>query len=43
MNRQVAGNLDKIIATLEAEGQRGEGGRRCVLTRSPRPPPGVTS
>ena len=21
MNRQVAGNLDKIIATLEAEGQ----------------------
>ena len=45
MNRQVAGNLDKIITALEAEGpERGErGGRRCVLTRSPRPPPGVTS
>ena len=39
MNRQVAGNLDKIITTLEAEGEDGEGGsRRCVLTRSPRPP-----
>ena len=44
MNRQVAGNLDKIIAALEDDGEEREGGgRRCVLTRSPRPRPGGTS
>ena len=44
MNRQVAANLDKIITALEAEGPGREGGgRRCVLTRSPKPPPGGTS
>ena len=44
MNKQVAANLDKIIATLEDGRARREGGsRRCVLTRSPRPPPGGTS
>ena len=43
MNRQVAGNLDKIITALEAEGPTKGGSRQCVLTRSPRPPPGGTS
>ena len=44
MNRQVAANLDKIIAALEDRGRRQRGGsRRCALTRSPRPPPGGTS
>ena len=35
MNRQVVGNLDKIITALEADGDGMEagGGRRCVLTR----------
>ena len=44
MNRQVAGNLDKIITALEGgEDEREGGNRRCVLTRFPRPPPGGTS
>jgi hypothetical protein len=44
MNRQVAGNLDKIIAALDAGEARRQGNSRgCVLTRSPRPQPGGTS
>jgi len=44
MNKQVAGNLDKIIATLEDGGEHDEeGSRRCILTRSPGPRPGGTS
>ena len=38
----IAGNLDKIIATLESEGHDGERPRRCVLTpalRGRRPAP----
>ena len=36
MNRQVAGNLDKIITALEDDQSRGQGSsRRCVLTRPP--------
>ena len=34
MNRQVAGNLDKIITALEADAASRTGGsRRCILTR----------
>jgi hypothetical protein len=40
MNKQVAANLNKIIVSLEDDGEGKEGGRRCVLTRLPRPPPG---
>jgi hypothetical protein len=44
MNRQVAGNLDRIIATLEDEGTDGkETAAGASLTRSPSPPPGVMS
>ena len=43
MNKQVAANLGKIIAALDAEEADGGGSRRCALTRSPRPLPGGTS
>ena len=41
MNRQVAGDLDKIIAAFENEEPDDKGAAAgAAFTRSPRPPPG---
>ena len=43
MNKQVAATSTRSSPLSKPTTARQEGGRRCALTRSPRPPPGGTS